>query len=361
MKVLHVETGRNLYGGALQVLYLIKGLKGRGVANVLVCTEGSPVGQAALDAQKAYPIGMAGDLDLRFIWRLRRIIRLEGPDVVHLHGRRGADTLGGVAARLAGVKAVLSRRVDNPEHPAIARLKYRLYDRVIAISRGIKEVLVKEGVPPEKIECVHSAVDAGLYGGRCDMEWFQKEFNLPTGARTVGVAAQLIERKGHRYLLSAIPDILKGVPQVKFLFFGKGPLEAELKKLCHNLGIEGSVFFAGFREDLDRVLPCLDALVHPAEMEGLGVSLLQAAASGVPIVATEVGGIPEVLRDGINGYLIPPGNPEAVSEAVVRLLSDLEGARRMGAEGKRMAQEEYSIDAMVEGNLKVYKKVLGRE
>jgi glycosyltransferase involved in cell wall biosynthesis len=174
----------------------------------------------------------------------------------------------------------------------------------------------------------------------------------------VGMVAQFIARKGHRHLLRAIPDILRSVPRVKFIFFGKGPPD-KLRKLCQTLGIEENVHFAGFREDLERVLPCLDLLVHPAEMEGLGVSLLQAAASGVPIVATEVGGIPEVVKDGINGCLIPPRDPKAISQAVVKLLSDPEGARRMGAEGKRIVEREYSIESMVEGNLRAYEKVLG--
>lgn len=358
MKVLHVETGRNLYGGSLQVVYLINGLKDKGVSNILVCTAGSPIEQAAQGADRAYPLPMAGDLDLPFIWRLLRIIKRERPDILHLHSRRGADTLGGVAARLSRVKSVLSRRVDNPEYPLVARFKYALYDRVITISEGIREVLIREGVPPGKIECVKSAVDSRLYSGECLREWFGQEFSIPPELKAVGMVAQFIARKGHRYLLSAIPDILRSIPQVKFIFFGKGPPD-ELRKLCQMLGIEGHVHFAGFRGDLERVLPCLDVLVHPAEMEGLGVSLLQAAASGVPVVATRVGGIPEIVRDGINGLLIPPRNTKAISEAVIKLLSNPEGARRMGAEGNRIVRKEFSIESMVEGNLRVYEKVLG--
>jgi glycosyltransferase involved in cell wall biosynthesis len=201
-------------------------------------------------------------------------------------------------------------------------------------------------------------VDAGLYAGGCRKEWFTEEFRVPPGFRAVGMVAQLIERKGHRHLLNSIPQVLSRFPQVRFILFGKGPLEEELRKLSLRLGIQGSVRFAGFREDLAGILPCLDALVHPAEMEGLGVSLLQAAASGIPIVAAGVGGIPEVVRDGINGYLIPPRNPGAISEAVIKLLSDPARARQMGAEGRRIVEKEYSIESMVEGNLRVYEKVL---
>lgn len=360
MKVLHVETGMNLYGGALQVLYLIGGLMKREVINVLCCPAGSRIGAEAVGiCNRVRFVPFSGELDLLFVGRLMRVIRSERPDIVHLHSRRGADTLGGVAASLSGVETVLSRRVDNPEHPSLARMKYRLYDRVVTISNAIRDVLASEGVPPEKITCVHSAVDAEAYGAACDREWFAKEFELSPEARVVGMAAQFIERKGHRHLIQAAPDILKTFPETKFLLFGKGPLEDEMKALCRNTGVSGSVLFPGFRDDLQRIYPCLDLLVHPADMEGLGVSLLQAAASGVPIVAARAGGLPEVVRHGMNGLLAPPRDPGALAEAVKTLLADPARARSMGEAGRAIVEREFSIDTMVEGNLRVYQELLG--
>jgi glycosyltransferase involved in cell wall biosynthesis len=361
VRVLHVETGRNLYGGALQVLYLIRGLAERGIENTLVCPTGSRIADEAQDtADKVCDVRMAGDLDLRFIFTLMGIIRRERPDIVHLHSRRGADVLGGIAARLCGARTILSRRVDNPEGRLAVALKYRLYHRIITISEGIRDVLLTEGVPTGKVMCVHSAVELENHRLPCEHVWFRGEFGLPEGYRVVGAAAQFIRRKGHRFLLEAVPRILRFFPKTRFLLFGKGPLEEELRELCRSLGIQEHVIFAGFRDDLARALPCLDVLVHPAEMEGLGVVLLQAAASRLPVVAAAAGGIPEIVRSGVNGILVPPRDPGAIADAVVKVLNNQGMARSMGEAGRRIVEEEFSTAAMAEGNLGVYRDVVGR-
>jgi glycosyltransferase involved in cell wall biosynthesis len=350
----------NLYGGALQVYYLLRGLQGNeDIENILVCPDGSRIGEEAAGiADKVFPIPMRGDLDAAFIFRLKGIIRTEKPDIVHLHSRRGADLLGGIAARLSGTRCILTRRVDNPEPAPWARLKYRLYDRIVTISHGIRDVLVKEGVPDEKVTVVHSAVDVEKYSQPCDRQWFLNEFGLPENTKACGVIAQFIERKGHRFLLEAIPGILESCPEARFLFFGKGPLEKELKQLCEKSPLSGHVIFAGFRDDLDRILPCLELVVHPALMEGLGVSLLQAAAAGVPIVATSVGGIPEVLKDGESGFLVRSGNSECLIEPLINLLQDPSQKKRMGHCSQERIKSRFSIQSMVDGYIKIYSQKL---
>ena len=359
MKVLHVEAGRNLYGGARQVQYLISGLQTRGVSNLLAVPAGSALAAAATESgARVFEMPMGGDLDLGLILRLARVMRRERPDIVHLHSRRGADLLGGIAARLAGLPAVLSRRVDNPEPRWLVRIKYPLFHRVIAISEGIRRVLLSEGVSPERLVCVRSAVDAAAYGSDCDPGWFRQEFGLPTEARVIGVAAQLIPRKGHRFLLQAMPDLLQDHPDLHLLLFGRGPAESDIRSQIATLGIQHRVRLTGFRDDLARILPCLDLLVHPALIEGLGVALLQAASSGLPIVASDAGGMPEAVRDGINGLLVPPGESPALAKAIGRLLADPELAAGMGRAGQQLMQREFSIDGMVEGNLRVYTGLL---
>lgn len=358
LKVLHVEGGRNLYGGALQVLYLIEGLKARGIENLLACRDGSDLALAAAGFAEVHGMAMAGDLDLPLIARLYRLIRSTRPDVVHLHSRIGADVMGAIAARLAGVPIVHSRRQDNPEKPWMVQLKYRLHDRVVAISEGIGRVLLAEGLPPEKLRVVRSAVDARPFQQGRDEAWFRAEFGLPEGGLAMGVVAQLIARKGHRFLLQALPELLSRFPNLHLLVFGKGPCEAELRQSIRKLRLEERVRLAGFRDDLARILPCLDLLVHPALMEGLGVSLLQAASAGVPIVASRAGGIPEAVRDGVNGFLVPPGDVEALTGAIVRVLADPALARRLGEAGRELVEREFSVDGMVEGNLRVYRELL---
>ena len=361
MKVLHVETGMHLYGGALQVFFLLRELsRNEADRHVLVCSKGSAIAEEcrALDIE-VVEVPMGGDLDLAFLFRLRGLIRTRKPDLVHLHSRRGAEILGALAARTTGVPVVLSRRVDNPEPAWLAARKYRLYDRVVTISDGIRQVLISEGVPASRIECVPSAVDTEQYKPGClNRSWFEQEFNLEPAARTVGMIAQFIPRKGHKILLEAVPRILENAPNVHFLLFGKGPEEETIRAEADHLGLNDAVRFCGFRDDLHRVLPCLDAVAHPAYMEGLGVSLLQAAACGIPIVACRAGGMPEVVGDGENGRLIEPGDAEGLASALVEILADPRLAQEMGINGRDRVQGRFSIAAMAAGNRLVYSRLL---
>ena len=358
MKVLHVEAGRHLYGGARQVVYLIGGLQGRGVTNLLACPPGSAIAAAATPCARIHPIPMRGDFDPGLVRRLQRLIRRTRPDLVHLHSRRGADWAGGLAARLTGTPCVLSRRVDNPEPRWLVALKYRLYDRVITISEGIRQVLLAEGVPPARLRCVHSAVDAEPFQRPCERDRFQATFGLPPDAITLGVIAQLIPRKGHRYLLQVLPELLAEYPRLHVLLFGQGPLRHTLEQDVARRGLAPHVHFTGFRTDLAEVLPCLDLVVHPADKEGLGVALLQAAAAGVPIVASRAGGIPEIVRQGENGLLVPAGDTAALRTALRTLLADPVLRHRMGQRGRAIVARDFSVDTMVDGNLTVYRELL---
>ncbi len=356
--ILHIETGRHLYGGALQVFYLMRGLAQNGCRNTLVCPSGSDIAKAAPPGAQIFAVPARGELDALFMLRLRRIISRTQPDLVHVHSRRGADIWGTAAAWCTRTPAIITRRVDNPENPYIARLKYRIYSRVVAISEGIRRVLLAEGIPAKKIVCVPSAVDAQRFAVNCAREWFVREFGLKPTDRVIGMIAQFIPRKGHRLLIGAAPGILERFPEARFLLFGKGPLEEDLRRLCARNRISDRVIFAGFRNDLERILPCLDVVVHPAYLEGLGVSLLQAAAAGVPIVATRAGGIPEIVENGANGYLIDRGDIHAIMSRVTDLLSDPVKSKHFGTNGRMMVQSRFSIGAMVKGNLGVYRKVL---
>lgn len=359
-RILHIETGRHLYGGALQVLYLLQGLAREGYRNSLFCPAGSAIAPAARPFATVHAADVRGDLDAGVIVRLRRIISAEQPDLVHVHSRRGADVWGALAARSRRVPALVTRRVDNHEPALVARVKYGLYARIVAISEGIRHVLIAEGVPASKIVCVPSGVDHVRFNRPCDRRWFRREFGLLPAQRTIAMIAQFIPRKGHRFLIDAARQILARCPGVRFLFFGQGPLENDLRRRCAQAGIAEKVVFAGFRDDLERILPCLDLVVHPAQMEGLGVSLLQAAAAGVPIVAAPVGGIPEIVHDRVTGYLVAAGDTGALTDRAVKILTDSGLAKRLGAAGRRMVCARFSTGAMVAGNIAVYHDVFSK-
>ncbi len=365
MKLLHVETGMHLYGGAQQVAYLLDGLARRGIDNVLVCPPGAAIGRHfSGTAIKVVEVPCKGDLDLGFVGRLHRTIAAERPDLVHLHSRRGADVLGGLAAGRGKVPAVLSRRVDNPENGLWARFKYGRYARVICISEGIAEVLRREGVDESRIRVVRSAVDAPAWRQPASRACFLETFGLTDGGVVAGVVAQLIERKGHRVLWQALQQLrtrgrIRDGADLTVLCFGQGPLREALEQDAIAMDLQAHVRFVGFRDDLARWLGHLDMLIHPALMEGLGVSLLQAASAGVPVIASRAGGMPEAVRDGLNGLLCEPGDAAALAAAIERLLTDADLRRRLGAGGRDLIDREFSIDAMVAGNLGVYREILG--
>lgn len=357
MKIFHVETGCHLYGGALQVQYLMQGLARLGHDNVLLCDRRSPLAAGAQGMAQVYACDTRGDLDLPLIGRLLRLLRRERPDLLHLHSRRGADLLGGIAGRLAGLPVLLTRRVDNREPRALVPLKYALFDHVVAISQGIAAVLRADGVAAAKISCVPSAVDTDAYRPLRDRAWLAAETGIAPQQPVIGMVAQLIPRKGHRHLLAALPALLTRHPTAQVLLLGRGPLQAQLRADIDAQGLAERVHMMGFRDDLPRLLPCLDLLVHPAEREGLGVSLLQAAACGVPIVASAAGGIPEVVQG--NGCLVPPGDVPALADAMTRVLDDRQQAEQMGVLGRALVERRFSIAAMVAGNIAVYRKLLG--
>jgi len=357
LHILHIETGRHLYGGGLQVIWLLEGLSKLGYRNSLVCAHGSAISSKATSYATVHQIPIHGEMDPRLLLSLLRIIRKERPQLIHVHSRRGADVWGGLAAKFLRTAAVVTRRVDNPEPPLLARLKYGLFARVITISEAILRVLTAEGISQNKLVCVPSAVDPRPYQHPCEKEWFRKEFKLDAATRAIGVIAQLIPRKGHRDVIDAAPKILNAFPQARVLFFGQGPLRPHLQELSRRKGLADNIIFAGFRNDLERILPCLSAVVHPATMEGLGVSLLQAAAAGVPIIATNRGGIPEIVHHGENGYLLEPGDVNGITDAVVSLLKNQEKAAQFGRSGRNRVEARFSVASMVAGNISVYQQI----
>lgn len=354
MKILHIETGRHLYGGALQVCYLMEGLVRHGVRNVLVCTSGSGIANTASPYADIEAIPMHGDLDPLFPVRLSRLIQKHRPDVVHVHSRRGADLWAGICARWHNIPAIITRRVDNREWPPFARFKYGTYDRVISISEGIRQVLLNEGLAPDSVTCIHSVVNTDDYRAGADRAWFADQFGIPPASPVIGLIAQLIPRKGHRYLLEITPQLIASFPELRIVFFGQGPLRQELETVVARDRLTEVVSFAGFRKDMPRIIPCLDLVVHPALMEGLGVSLLQAAAAGVPIIGSRAGGIPEIVHNGVNGMLVEPGDTRQLLAAVKELLANPDLMRQWGQAGRELVKSQFSIATMVDRYLLVY-------
>ena len=358
MKILHVETGRHLYGGPQQVIYLITALKAMGHDCTLVCPPDSGVDTAARTA--AIPVRnlfCAGDLDLPFAYRLSQYLNESRPDIVHCHSRRGADVLGGLAASFADVPAVVSRRVDNTEMRLVAALRYRPFKKVIAISEAIADVLRDRGVEDARLTVIHSAVDVEALAARPDCQAFRAAFDVPPDAFVIAAAGQLIPRKGHRYLLQAVAALRQRNPQIRLIIFGDGYLGNQLRAQASSLDLGGTVQFAGFRDDLDDYMACFDLFVHPALAEGLGVATLKAAAASVAVVGFQAGGLSEAVAHEKTGLLVPAEDIKALQNAITALIDDDEMRQRFGAAGHIRMQQEFSIDSMANRYVDVYESV----
>jgi glycosyltransferase involved in cell wall biosynthesis len=359
VKILHVETGRHLYGGPQQVLYLARGLIGRGYECTIVCPPGSGIDTAArLAAIPVRNLFCAGDLDLPFAYRLTQYLQAERPDIVHCHSRRGADVLGGLAASFADVPAVVSRRVDNTEMRLTAAVRYRPFARIVAISETIARVLEDNGFEPGRIVVIRSAVDTAYFAASAGRAAFCGEFGIPEDACVIAAAGQLIERKGHRFLLEAVAQIKAAQPRIRLIVFGEGPLDTELRAQAAALGLGDVAQFPGFRDDLDDFMGAFDIFAHPALAEGLGVVTLKAAAAGLPVVGFAAGGVPEAVIDGKTGLLVTPGSADELAAALASLVADPARRRAMGAAGRERMRAEFSIDTMVEQHIALYDSIL---
>ena len=358
MKILHVETGRHFLGGPQQVVYLIKALRERGHDNTLVCPPDSGIdGVARLAGIRVQNLFCAGDLDLPFAYRLAQFLKEQAPDIVHCHSRRGADLLGGLAATYADIPAVVSRRVDNTEMRLMATLRYKPFQKIIAISEAIAAVLREHGIENERIAVIRSAVDAEAFSRVPDREAFLKEFAIDDGAFTIAAAGQLIPRKGHRYLLQAVADLARRGRQLRVVIFGDGYLNNQLRAQAASLGLGGVVQFAGFRDDLDDFIGCFDLMVHPALAEGLGVAVLKAAAAGVPVVGFDAGGMREAVAHESTGLLVPTENTDDLRKAIATMINDDELRRRMSAAGQQRMRDEFSIATMAAKHEALYESL----
>lgn len=359
MKILHVETGRHLYGGPQQVLYLMAALKARGHDGTLICPPGSGIDVAARRAAlRVRNLFCAGDIDLPFAYRLTNFIKELQPDIVHCHSRRGADVLGGLAASFADVPAVVSRRVDNTEMKLTAALRYRPFKKIIAISEAVAAVLVDRGVERDRIVVIRDAVDATDVAKTPDCASFREEFHIPASSLVIAAAGQLIERKGHRFLLDAVARLKNQQPEFRVIIFGEGPLETELREQALTLGLGDHVQFAGFQDNLDALFGCFDLFVHPALAEGLGVVTLKAAAAGVPVIGFRAGGLGEAIAHADTGLLVPPEDVDGLADAIETLLANAETRTRLGNAGRERMRSEFAVDTMAERHITLYESIL---
>jgi glycosyltransferase involved in cell wall biosynthesis len=354
LKILHIDPERQWGGGEAQVFALVDYLAGRGHLNDLLT---HPHGRLWERSQRlkirTLPFVVRNDVDLRPIWRLRQLIHRENYDIVHLHTKRAHALSMWLPRRPIAPKYVVTRRMDYPElKNCYTRLLYnRCVHGVVAISQPIVELLLGAGVEAWKIRLIHSGIDVARFTA---LPQRQRSARPPV----VGCMAVLEERKGQRFLLEAVALLKARGVKVHCILAGEGPERETLEKMTARLGLSRNVEFSGFVADPPAFLSEIDVFVLPSLHEGLGVAALEAMAAGKPVVASGVGGLADLIADGITGLLTPPRNAQALSEAIARLIHDQSLAGALGRRAALHVREHFAVEQMAAQNEAYYYELL---
>jgi glycosyltransferase involved in cell wall biosynthesis len=357
--VLHTESSPGLGGQEIRTLNEARWTRERGWR---VIAAGPPDGRFLARAREsgleAAPVRMRRAWDVRAIAQLVGLIRRERVSLVHTHSSVDG-WLGGIAARAARVPVVRTRHVSIPVRRGFNPVYTWLADRVITSGEAIRGLLLEAGVPPARIV----AMPAGV-----DLDAFPFRVRAPQTARALGVTAPVIGSvamfrgsKGHAHLIDAFARIREDHPRATLLLVGDGLRRHWVEGLARDAGLGDAVVFTGFRSDVPALLGTMDCFVLAStRTEGVPQSLLQAFAAGVPVVASDTGGVPEVVTDGITGLLVRRESGEALAQGIRSVLADRAAAERRVEQARALVERRFSHAASIGRLLELYAELLER-
>ena len=308
--------------------------------------------------------------DIRTLWSLIHLFRRERPTIVHTHTSK-AGILGRLAAWLAGVPIIIHTPHGHVFYghfgmflswvfKIIERLFAKATSKIITLTELEKQDHLQRHVGREgQFRSVFSGIDIAHFREALEARLKNRsQFCFSDEDIVVGSVGWLTPIKGHQYLVEAIALLQPQYPQLQCFIIGSGPLQEELTKLAADRGVSTAVRFLGFTQEVSTCLAAMDLFVLPSLNEGMGRALIEAMAVGLPVVATNVGGIPAVVQDGQTGILIPPANPEALAAALERYLQSPEWAKGIGTAARDHITEQFAVSALVRGVESVYEEAL---
>ena len=367
-RVLHSITSLAVGGAQRHLLRLLAGLNQEYDCDLVYFKDDDLVPEFESVAGRVTRLNLGGPFAPAHLGSLIRHIRRDNYDLVHTHLLK-ADVWGALAARLAGVPVISSKHnaEDVLKHPvvgAIHGLISRLDRRIIVLSSAVAEYMAQTGrVTGPRVVVIHYGLDPAPppAGGDANI---RQEFDVAADAPLALCIARLDPQKDHSTLLHAWTHVVTAHPDARLLLAGGTQLGGDaylegLHRLATNLGIDATVHFAGVRRDVPALLAAADLLVMASRWEGLGLVFLEAMAASLPVVATAVGGIPEVVRDGDTGLLVDPGDPAALAAAMLRLIDDPGLSHRLGQNGRRRLESDFTAGAMVRKTLDLYAQITG--
>ncbi|MDQ0285987.1 glycosyltransferase involved in cell wall biosynthesis [Desulfofundulus luciae] len=370
-KVLHVI--RPARGGMKNHLLSLLSLGDKKLFEpVVACPPGNMIQEIADLGIKVVPIPLAGELSPRSDWRVLRILvdtlMAEKITIMHAHSAK-AGLVARVAAKVARTPVVFMTAHNSifyefwPPWKKAAfafgeRLLARYTHRILTVSEALRqELLIRERLHPDRVVTIHNGIDPAPFRREVDRRAVLRSLGLPPLGRLVGTIARLAPQKGVSYFLQAAAILCRDY-QVNFVVVGDGPLRMVLEEEGRALGLGGRLFFTGERRDIPQILAAMDVFVLPSITEGLPLTILEAMAAGKPVVATQVGGLPEVVVDGETGFLVPPRDPQALARALAQLLLERQKAEEMGQKGRQRVMQHFTVEAMVRKIEEEYKSAL---
>lgn len=362
MKIVHIDTGLELRGGQRQLLRLARGLRERGHAQLIVCPEASELEARALrESFTLFPLPPHDPAHAHGILQLRQQLLAVPYQILHAHDGRG-QTLAWLASMGMPVRRVASRRVTFlPENRWTHRCKYAYTcHAVIAVSDFIRQLLIQVGVPDSRIEVIPDGIEIppspspAALRSKVRGQWGFGEHDF-----VLGHLGAFTYEKGQDVALDAFLLLADRLPQARLLLAGDGPTRASPEIARRIEQVRSQTQLRSDIEDLGDFYPALDLFVMPSRAEGLGSAALHAMAFGIPVVASRVGGLPEIVREGETGWLVSPNSPAALAEVILAAASDTPRLGEFGRKGRERALQ-FSTDIMVARTEALYARLLGR-
>lgn len=355
MKVMFVITCMPVGGAETLLVELIRGMDRTRFEPELCCLKYfGPLGETLSKEIPAFTGLLSSKYDFAVLGRLTRLMRQRRIDAVVTVGTGGDKMFWGrLAGWLAGVPVICSalHSTGLPDHVEWPnRLLAPITDAFIAVARSHGEYLVaREGCPARKVRVVPNGVDTERFQARTPDPKLREELGIPPNTPLAGIVAALRPEKNHALFLAAAQRTLEQMPNAHFLIVGDGPQRAAIEALRHELGLEKVVHVAGTRHDIPALLALMDVFVLTSHMEANPVSILEALACERPVVATAVGSVPETVIDGQTGFLVRPGDAQAIADRLIELFRDRAKAAALGRCGRRHVVEHWSVKRMIAG------------
>lgn len=359
MNILHLDEQRGWRGGEQQASYLIRGQAARGHHVVIAGRAGTPFLTRDHGAHlERIELPFLNELDVWTAARLAWEIRRREIDIIHAHTSHthtSALVARGMARR---GKVVVSRRVDfAPGKTLMNQWKYANPDAVVAISHAIAKILRTTFPNMSNVRVVHSAIDPKRFYLR---PLSRESLGVPEDAPLIGNVAALVGHKDHATLIDAMAHVVETLPKANLVIAGEGEMRPQIEARIHKRGLDESVRLLGYRDDVPALMRALDVFALSSKEEGLGTSVLDAMVCKVPVAATVAGGIPEMVRNEETGLCVAIGDAHALGAAIVRLIKDKNLADALTAKAEQMVLSEFSVDTMVDENLRVYDALLSQ-